>query len=94
MPGGDSWKSAARKNHTLTECSKQAERISKNQVVDDGFILRTTQVDIQADKPHRSGHDGDFESRYLKLLLGLGVAKMGGPGPKTLSEVEFAVYGA
>jgi hypothetical protein len=90
MPGGDSWKSTARKNHTLTECSKQAEGISKNQVVDDGFIPRTTQIDIQADKPHHSGLDGDFESRYLKLPLGLGVAKMA----KTPSEVKFAVHGA
>jgi hypothetical protein len=95
MPGDDSWLPAARKNHTRTESSKQTVRNSRNQVVDDGFILKTTQIDIQDDKPERGGQDGDLENRYRKFPPSeLRIAETSGPGSKASSEVEFAVHGA
>ena len=60
----------------------------------DGFILKTTQIDIQVDKPQCSGQDGDFESRYRKLPLGPGFEELRGPDLKASSEVEFADHRA
>ena len=60
----------------------------------DGFILNTTQIDIQVGKPQCSGQDGDFESRYRKFPLGPAFEELRGPDLKAPSEVEFADYRA
>jgi len=56
--------------------------------------FKTTQIDIQVDKPQCSGQDGDFESRYRKLPLGPGFEELRGPDLKASSEVEFADHRA
>jgi len=94
IPGDDSWKSGARNNHMQTVCVKGNEGLSKSQAVDDGFILKTMQINIQDDKLHRGAHDGELESRYGHPQPGLSIDKMEAPGSKASSEVEFAVLGA
>ena len=85
---------AARNNQTHTQCFKYSRGSPESNVVDEGCIIKTMQIEIQDDKSHRGIGDEDSDSRYGNLQSVLRVSNMGDIGLKASSGIEFAVHGA